>query len=146
MDSTNNFNLNLDLEETASSRVSQMQSIQNESLELFKRKNQDYGDAFANYGVIGVLVRMGDKIARLQSISTKSVSLVDSESLRDTLIDLHNYSAMAIMLLDEDDMKKMRQQLDILKQHEFIDQDLDATTIHPNPPPPTPIQATRPKW
>jgi hypothetical protein len=76
---------------------------------------------------------MGDKIARLQSISTKSVSLVDTESLRDTLIDLHNYSAMAIMLLDEDDMKKMRQQLDIV-------------TRHPNPPPPTPRQATRPKW
>ena len=141
-------NLNLELEETSTTnneRISQMQLIQSEGLELFKRKNQDYGDAFANYGVIGVLVRMGDKIARLQSITTKSVSLVDSESLRDTLIDLHNYSAMAIMLLDEDDMKKMRQQLDILKQHEFVDQDLDTTTRHPNPPPPTPIQATRPK-
>ena len=145
MDSTSKFNLNLELEETASSRISQMQSIQNESLELFKRKNQDYGDAFAKYGVVGVLVRMGDKIARAQSISTTSVSLVDTESLRDTLIDLHNYSAMAIMLLDEDDMKKMRQQLDILKQHEFIDQDLDTATRHPNAPPPTPIQATRPK-
>ncbi len=149
MDSTNNFKFNLDLtesSETNSSRVSQMESIQNEGLELFKRKNQDYGDAFANYGVIGVLVRMGDKIARLQSITTKSVSLVDSESLRDTLIDLHNYSAMAIMLLDEDDLKKMRQQLDILKQREFVDQDLDTTTRHPNPPPPTPRQASRPKW
>jgi muconolactone delta-isomerase len=142
-------NLNLESEETSTTnneRISQMQSIQSEGLELFKRKNQDYGDAFANYGVIGVLVRMGDKIARLQSISTKSVSLVDSESLRDTLIDLHNYSAMAIMLLDEDDMKKMRQQLDILKQREFVDQDLDTETRHPNPPPPTPRQATRPKW
>ena len=142
-------NLNLESEETSTTnneRVSQMQSIQSEGLELFKRKNQDYGDAFANYGVIGVLVRMGDKIARLQSISTKSVSLVDSESLRDTLIDLHNYSAMAIMLLDEDDLKKMRQQIDILKQHEFVDQDLDTETRHPNPPPPTPRQATRPKW
>jgi len=127
-------------------RVEQMMKVQAEGLELFERKNQDYGDAFANYGVIGVLVRMGDKIARLQSISTKSVSLVDSESLRDTLIDLHNYSAMAIMLLDEDDEKKMRQQLDILMQHEFVDQDLDATTRHPNPPPPTPRQATRPEW
>jgi len=120
-------------------RVEQMMKVQAEGLELFERKNQDYGDAFANYGVIGVLVRMGDKIARLQSISTKSVSLVDSESLRDTLIDLHNYSAMAIMLLDEDDEKKMRQQLDILMQHEFVDQDQDATTKHPNPPPPSPI-------
>jgi muconolactone delta-isomerase len=127
-------------------RMEQMMKVQREGLELFKKKNTDYGDAFAKYGVVGVLVRMGDKIARLQSISTTSVSLVDTESLRDTLIDLHNYSAMAIMLLDEDDMKKMRQQLDILKQHEFVDQDLDATTKHPNPPPPTPRQATRPKW
>jgi hypothetical protein len=142
MDSTSKFNLNLELEETASSRVSQMQSIQSEGLELFKRKNQDYGDAFAKYGVVGVLVRMGDKIARLQSISTTSVSLVDTESLRDTLIDLHNYSAMAIMLLDEDELKKMTQQLDIIMQY----QRLDTETIHPNPPPPTPIQATRPKW
>jgi len=127
-------------------RVEQMMKVQAEGLELFERKNQDYGDAFATYGTIGVLVRMGDKIARLQSISTKSVSLVDSESLRDTLIDLHNYSAMAIMLLDEDDEKKMRQQLDILTHHEFVDQDLDATTRHPNPPPPTPRQATTPEW
>jgi len=149
MDSTNNFKFNLDLtesSETNSSRVSQMQSIQNEGLELFKRKNQDYGDAFAKYGVVGVLVRMGDKIARAQSISTTSVSLVDTESLRDTLIDLHNYSAMAIMLLDEDDLKKMAQQLDILIQHEFVDQDQDTSIRRPNAPPPTPRQATRPKW
>ena len=49
---------------------------------------------------------MGDKIARLQSITTKCVNLVNTESLRDTLIDLHNYSAMAIMLLDEDKEKR----------------------------------------
>jgi len=27
--------------------------------------------------------------------------MVDDESMRDTLIDLHNYSAMMIMLMDE---------------------------------------------
>lgn len=84
------------------SRVEQLKKVQEEGLQLFKKKNQDYGDAFAGYGVIGVLVRMGDKISRLQSITTKEISLVDTESLRDTLIDLHNYSAMAIMLLDGD--------------------------------------------
>ena len=119
-------------------RVMQMAKVQSEGLELFKKKNSDYGDAFASYGVIGVLVRMGDKILRAQSITHSSIALVNSETLRDTLIDLHNYSAMAIMLLDEDDKKKMRQQLDILMQHEFVDQDLDATTKHPNPPPPSP--------
>jgi hypothetical protein len=82
-------------------RVDQMINVQKESLELFKKKNMDYGDAFATYGPIGVIVRMGDKIQRLLSVSKKGIALVDSESLRDTLIDLHNYSAMAVMLIDE---------------------------------------------
>lgn len=94
---------------TSNNRVSQMELVQKEALELFKKKNADYGDAFANYGVIGVLVRMGDKISRLQSITTKQISLVNTESLRDTLIDLHNYSAMGIMLLDQDKKEPPRE-------------------------------------
>jgi hypothetical protein len=82
-------------------RVNQMIAVQTEALDLFTKKNTDYGDAFASYGSIGVIVRMGDKIQRLLSISNKGISLIDSESLRDTLIDLHNYAAMAVMLLDE---------------------------------------------
>ena len=31
--------------------------------------------------------------------------MVESESIRDTLIDLHNYAAMAIMLMDEKSTK-----------------------------------------
>ena len=84
-----------------SDRVNQMSSVQSEALELFRKKNADYGDAFATYGPIGVIVRMGDKINRLVSINQNGVTLVDSESVRDTLIDLHNYAAMAVMLLDE---------------------------------------------
>lgn len=82
-------------------RVLQLETVQTEAKELFKKKNSDYGDAFATYGAIGVLVRLGDKIHRLQSINTKGINLVDDEKIRDTLIDLHNYAAMAIMLLDE---------------------------------------------
>ena len=82
-------------------RIAQMQKVQAEALELFKKKNSDYGDSFATYGPVGVLVRMGDKISRLNSITNKTVNLVNTESLRDTLIDLHNYAAMAVMLLDE---------------------------------------------
>ena len=49
---------------------------------------------------------MGDKIKRLVSISKSGVTLVDSESLRDTLIDLHNYAAMAIMTIDDSNQKE----------------------------------------
>jgi len=82
-------------------RIRQLSRVQEEALALFKKKNTDYGDAFATYGPVGVIVRMGDKINRLVSVSKSGVTLVNNESLRDTLMDLHNYAAMAIMLIDE---------------------------------------------
>lgn len=83
-------------------RLGQYMDVQNEAYNLFKRKNQDYGDAFAKYGPTGVIMRMEDKLQRYLSISKSGINLVETENLRDTLIDLHNYSAMAIMLLDEE--------------------------------------------
>ena len=82
-------------------RIEQMKKIQHEALELFSRKNADYGDAFAKYGTVGVLMRIEDKLTRVMSITKNSIVLVNDETVRDTLIDLHNYSAMALMLIDE---------------------------------------------
>ena len=87
-------------------RVGQMKNVHEEALNLFKRKNQDYGDSFARYGPIGVIVRLGDKIERLSSITRKGITMVNDESVRDTLIDLHNYAAMAVMLMDEDEKER----------------------------------------
>jgi hypothetical protein len=75
-------------------------AVQQEGRELFKRKNADYGNAFEKYGTIGVLVRLGDKIMRAQSITSRSVVLVSDEKLRDTLVDLQNYATLAVALLD----------------------------------------------
>lgn len=87
-------------------RVEQLTKIQKEALELFTKKNRDYGDAFAKYGTIGVLVRIGDKLDRCISIEKNKVTLIDSESIKDTLIDLHNYSAMALMTLEDSENLK----------------------------------------
>jgi hypothetical protein len=83
------------------SRVEQLQKVQSEGLELFKKKNADYGDAFAKYGVVGVLMRIEDKIQRALSITKNGINMINDEGIRDTLIDLHNYAAMALMLIDE---------------------------------------------
>ena len=104
-----------------SNRLEQLTTVQDEAKKLFEKKNKDYGDAFANYGPIGVLVRMGDKIQRLQTITNHSVTMVQDEKMRDTLIDLHNYAAMAIMLLDEKKKKKTR--VEQLKEEERKPQD-----------------------
>lgn len=91
----------MSLQEKQLMRIEQLQKVQSEALELFKKKNNDYGNSFAIYGSIGVLVRLCDKIQRAQTITSKGINMVNSETIRDTLIDLHNYSAMAIMLMDE---------------------------------------------
>jgi len=82
-------------------RVEQFKNIQKDGLDLFVKKNSDYGDAFARYGVVGVLMRIEDKIQRALSISKKGITLVNDEGIKDTLIDLHNYAGMALMLMEE---------------------------------------------
>jgi hypothetical protein len=82
-------------------RLKQFRAVQDQGFALFNKKNTDYGDAFADFGVIGIIVRVSDKMRRFVSVSNNGISFVNDEGLRDTLIDMHNYSAMAIMLLDE---------------------------------------------
>ena len=84
--------------------VDNFSKIQQEGLNLFIKKNHDYGESYKDYGLIGVLVRLGDKIKRLQNITNKGINLINDETLRDTLIDLQNYSTMAIMLYDNNDI------------------------------------------
>jgi len=100
-DSCDSNDDSIDINNINNKRLNQYNAVHKEARELFELKNKDYGDSFANYGTVGVLMRMKDKLNRYQSITRNGVTLVDDEQLRDTLIDLHNYSAMAVMLLDE---------------------------------------------
>ena len=86
-------------------RVDQLKEIQNECSIIFEKKNKDYGDAFAQHGVVGVMVRISDKMTRFTNISKNEIKIsVSDETLKDTLMDLHNYAAMAIMLLEENEI------------------------------------------
>ena len=76
--------------------------VHRECRNLLMKKNADYGDSFRDFGAIGVLMRIGDKLSRMKTVTKNKVTLVDDESLRDTLLDLHKYSALAISLLDEE--------------------------------------------
>jgi hypothetical protein len=95
-------------------RVEQFKKVQNDGLELFTRKNADYGDAFAKYGVIGVLMRIEDKIQRSLSITKNGINLVNDENIKDTLIDLHNYAGMALLLMEEEEEKEKEKEKKIV--------------------------------
>jgi len=100
--SNNNSNKNSDNNSNSNDEIEKFQKIQKNGLELFIKKNKDYGKAYEKYGTIGVLVRINDKISRLQTITKNEICLVNDESLKDTLIDLHNYSAIALMELNKE--------------------------------------------
>jgi hypothetical protein len=79
--------------------LTDIKRIQDEGCALFEKKNHDYGDSFATYGLIGVLVRIGDKLKRIQTLCDDEETAVADESIQDTIIDMMNYSAMALMLI-----------------------------------------------
>jgi hypothetical protein len=91
----------------SSDKIKQMQIVHNEATEIFKKKSISYEDTFADYGTTGVIVRIGDKIQRLVSITNRGINLTNTKLIRDTLIDLHNYAAMAVISIDENNTKNI---------------------------------------
>lgn len=77
-------------------------------LELLRRKNKDYAgdrDALINFrrhGVFGVMVRLHDKICRVETLADGRTAAVKNESIRDTLDDIANYANLALCLLEEE--------------------------------------------
>jgi hypothetical protein len=72
---------------------------------IHKAKNADYGNSYElaaellNRPVVEVLLsRMTDKLARACNL-TRSAPAVADESLADTLLDLANYAALAVVAL-----------------------------------------------
>ena len=67
--------------------------------DIFRKKNKDYGNAFVDYNVIGILVRMVDKINRIDNLKNNKPLVVD-ENIDDTFLDLFNYSVLAQCLIN----------------------------------------------
>jgi len=73
--------------------------IQNNCYELSKKKNSDYGcNSLIKYGNKGMLIRVSDKIDRLDNlIWKKNKSKVNDEKVNDTLMDIINYCTYMVM-------------------------------------------------
>lgn len=67
--------------------------------DVFERKNMGYGDAWRNAGLIGVLVRLGDKLNRINTLNTHHSAVSNMESLMDSYLDAANYAVLATILL-----------------------------------------------
>jgi len=85
--------------------VTRHQKILVELNRLYARKNHDYGDSFhltyQKWGLPMAAIRLEDKLQRFETL-IRAESRVKDESIRDTLIDLANYSIMTVMELDRE--------------------------------------------
>lgn len=83
-------------------KQARFKAITTEMVELYSKKNHDYGDAFgqtfAELGIISAVTRISDKTNRLKSLATKD-QRVDDERVEDTLMDLANYAVMTLVEL-----------------------------------------------
>lgn len=87
--------------------VEQHDAVCKELNQLYKQKNQDYGDSFhetfLEEGMAMARIRLTDKLNRFKKLTRhEEVPSVTSESVRDTLIDLANYAIMTVMELDRE--------------------------------------------
>jgi hypothetical protein len=83
--------------------IDYFEDIVSEMTEIHKKKNADYGNNFhkryAKYGFLTALLRLTDKMERLENIYEKGEIQVKDESVEDTLIDLANYAVMTVVEL-----------------------------------------------
>ena len=81
-----------------------MHDAHKELQEIFVKKNTDYGNSFEEslekHGLIAAIVRMEDKMSRLNTLSNQD-ALVKDESIIDTLKDLSNYALMSAVWLEQ---------------------------------------------
>ncbi|MBT2759916.1 nucleotide modification associated domain-containing protein [Paenibacillus sp. ISL-20] len=72
---------------------------------LLKKKNHDYGNSFSlqfeKYGIMSALIRMDDKMRRLENLIKGNEAQVVDESIEDTLQDLVGYGTLALVELQK---------------------------------------------
>ena len=85
------------------SYVDYFDDILDEMSSVHEKKNADYGNNFhkryEKYGFLTALLRLTDKMERLENIYEKGEIKVKDESVEDTLLDLANYAVMTIVEL-----------------------------------------------
>jgi hypothetical protein len=71
--------------------------VTNKLKNLLRSKHADYGsENLLRFGLFGIIVRMYDKLARLENLQNKKNKV--NETIRDTLLDLAGYAIQAIIL------------------------------------------------
>jgi hypothetical protein len=71
--------------------------------ELLLAKHHDYGTSnLKKHGLFGIIVRLSDKLARIENLTSKDNSIEVEESIMDTFIDIAGYGVQALIMMGEE--------------------------------------------
>lgn len=88
------------MNENQTDTVTLHKTICSQMTETYIKKNNDYGNAFANLRneiPNAILVRLYDKYSRLKTLMSGEKQMVNDESIDDTLLDLANYCILELI-------------------------------------------------
>lgn len=77
-----------------STNISKIEIINN-NRDLFEKKNNDYGSSYKDFALLGLIVRINDKINRFLNIQNKN-TMVDEDKY-ETINDLYNYCIISLI-------------------------------------------------
>ena len=84
--------------------VEKFTEITSNMAKTYAAKNHDYGNSFEQsldkFGLVASVVRLGDKMNRIESLTKKEAQVKD-ESIKDTLLDMANYAIMTVMRMNK---------------------------------------------
>lgn len=90
-------------------------NITDNMFNLYKAKNTDYGSSvhktYQEFGLTSFLVRLSDKLNRAITLNRQD-AMVKDEKIEDTLMDLANYSILALI-----EMKKQKEYVNKLTEN-----------------------------
>jgi len=88
--------------------IEKVREMTEKDIQVMISKGHDYSgeqDTLANlrdFGIEGIVVRLGDKYHRLRRFVQSGLLKVKDESINDTLMDICNYTRLGQLMLEED--------------------------------------------
>lgn len=87
-------------EDAMNEKVKYFREMTTKMDDVYAAKNHDYGDSFSKLRQrypISILIRLADKLNRLETLMLGADAKVKEESIDDTLLDLANYAVMELV-------------------------------------------------
>lgn len=104
------YETNIEKEKAEMNKVQQHKELCDHINQVYKEKNEKYGDSFGisvrKYGLVAALTRISDKFNRFEQLILSRSEGTSDESLMDTCLDAANYFLMTAMELENQPKQK----------------------------------------